>query len=715
MYEHGKHTGFDLDLQAPDQAGMMRRIAVHLPVNGLFEVEAESPPFEVRRPRIVQLTTPEEGEHPPQESEPTATWHDQQIEPAVVHSSPGRRIEPTGVLARVGDHHDRGAGFGHVPLVDGQPHGRRGESKKTPDGGQQVGEMPDRPPSTGREIMDHFGIEAHRGHQHHDLLRTSVRGGRGEIDPPDHTVTQAADDLVDIVGHLELACEEILVPGRKMDHRDIGMGGFGRRGPDRTVATDHHESIMGPQRRPQPAGRRFGPGGHQNELEIGHRSGPLEGRRQLAGSAGARDRVVDHQRRHEGPHDTAGPTNEAAERGIHRTPSTSVSYHSMRMTRPAPSPPIFGFVALATLVTFAAIVGPASARQETYELGDDDVWQAEDKPTDAASRQVVLARRALALGEPQRARALASAFLDKFPGGEARPEMLLVRGDALVEMGDEYKALFDYEAITRTYSGSRAFVTALEREYRIAVAYANGLRRKFLGTIRIINADDDAEELLIRIQERLPGSRLAEDAGMELADFYFVRSKMRLAADAYDLFIQNYPRSDRIEKARQRLIQAYLASFRGPRYDDTGLRDAKRRLEVLETTQPGLAQRIGAEALLVRIEESEARKLLTTAEWYLSINDPVSAEQYLRRVVEKHPATVAALDGLRIAPTILASMPAGIAAECPDYRAMAEALLGVAGPVETGVEARPEVALPTSRSLAPEVPVDAKATPEPTP
>ncbi|MCP4798020.1 MAG: hypothetical protein GY885_17850, partial [Phycisphaeraceae bacterium] len=131
--------------------------------------------------------------------------------------------------------------------------------------------------------------------------------------------------------------------------------------------------------------------------------------------------------------------------------------------------------------------------------------------------------------------------------------------------------------------------------------------------------------------------------------------------------------------------------------------------------QPGLAQRIGAEALLVRIEESEARKLLTTAEWYLSIDDPVSAEQYLRRVVEKHPATVAALDGLRIAPTILASMPAGIAAECPDYRAMAEALLGAAGPVETGVEARPEVPLPTSRSLAPEVPVDATATPESTP
>ena len=74
---------------------------------------------------------------------------------------------------------------------------------------------------------------------------------------------------------------------------------------------------------------------------------------------------------------------------------------------------------------------------------------------------------------------------------------------------------------------------------------------------------------------------------------------------------------------------------------------------------------------------------------------------------------MAALDGLRIAPTILASMPEGIAAECPDYRAMAEALLGAAGPVETGVEARPEVPLPASRPLAPEVPVDTKASPEP--
>ena len=719
MYEHRKHAGFDLDFEPSNHAGVMWRVPVHLPMDRLVEVDPEPPPFPVDGPGGLQLTAAKDGEHPAKKAEPPPAGQDQQVESAIVHSSPGRRIEPAGVLTGVRDHHDRRPDFRDGDVIDHCVNGRGGESQETPNGGQQVGEMPDRPASLRREIMDDVGIEADRRHQHHGLRGPAVRGGRGEIDALDHAITKAADDLVDVVGHLEFTGEEILVSRRKMNQWNVRVGGLGRRGSDRAVAADHHQSIMRRQRLAQPGGGRFGPGRHQDDFETGVRGGPLQIRGRLEGPTGARDRVVDHQRRHEGLHDTPGHTPGAAEEVpetiIHRTPSTWVSYHSQRMKSLAPSPSSIGFLTLAALVMAVGLAGPASARQETYELGDDDVWQAEDKPTDAAARQVVLARRALALGEPQRARALASAFLDKFPGGEARPEMLLVRGDALVEMRDEYKALFDYEAITRTYSGSRAFVTALEREYQIAVAYANGLKRKFLGTIRLINADDDAEELLIRIQERLPGSRLAEDAGMELADFYFIRSKMRLAADAYDLFIQNYPRSDRIEKARQRLIQAYLASFRGPRYDDTGLRDAKRRLEVLETTQPGLAQRIGAEALLVRIEESEARKLLTTAEWYLSIDDPVSAEQYLRRVVEKHPATVAALDGLRIAPTILASMPAGIAAECPDYRAMAEALLGAAGPVETGVEARPEVPLPTSRSLAPEVPVDATATPESTP
>ena len=367
-----------------------------------------------------------------------------------------------------------------------------------------------------------------------------------------------------------------------------------------------------------------------------------------------------------------------------------------------------GLVLLAAL----SVVSPTLAQQD-FTLGPDDAWTRETPEPGTPAARILNARRALALGEPERARALATAFLDRFPSAPGRAEMFLVRGDALVEMGDEYDALFDYEAIARQHPGSEVFVQALEREYDIAVAYANGLRRKFFGTIRIIDASEDAQELLIRIQERLPGSRLAEDAGMTLADFYFRRAEMRLAADAYDLFIMNYPRSNRIQKARQRLIQAYMASYRGPRHDASGLRDARRRLQSMQRLRPAAAQRLGAESLIVRIDESEARKLLVTAQWYLSINDPISAEIYIRQVVERHPDTVAALDALRLAPEIISRMPASIAARTPDYRLLAEALLGKSGPEETGVTPRAEPALPQSRDLEPERPVEVNTGEEP--
>ena len=372
-------------------------------------------------------------------------------------------------------------------------------------------------------------------------------------------------------------------------------------------------------------------------------------------------------------------------------------------------------IATGLLLLVAGMATPSVAmpQQDEFILGDDDVW--EEEPVEAGSQEalVLRARRALAKNEPQRARAMASASLDRYELSPLRANMLLIRGDALLAMGDEYEALFDYEEIARKYPGSDVFVTALEREYEIAVKYAHGLKRKFMGTIRLINAEDEAQELLIRVQERLPGSRLGEQAGMELADFYYRNARLRLAADAYDLFIMNYPQSEDIDKARQRLIESYLASYRGPEYDASGLRDARARLEVLRATQPALAERVGSKALLIRIYESEARKLLRTAQWYESIKDPVSAEQYIRRLVDRYPDSVATLDALRTIPNLLAKLPESVVANSPDYEAMIEALLGREESLSPGIPPRPETVLPENTQLQTPEPIAPGAEPQP--
>jgi len=355
------------------------------------------------------------------------------------------------------------------------------------------------------------------------------------------------------------------------------------------------------------------------------------------------------------------------------------------------------------------------AQERVYELDPNDQWkEATDIDPESESGQLLLARRALIEGNPRRARDLATAFIERHPNSMLQANAYLIRGDAYLEIGDEYEALFDYEAIARKFPSSSVFVTALEREFEIAKAYANGMDRKLFGTFRIVPTGDEAQELLIRIQERLPGSRLAEQAGMELADYYFRQRDLRMAAEAYDLFVENYPRSKDVNKARLRLIYSYLADYRGPRYDASGLEEARLRLEDLRVREPGMAQRIGAEPLLVRIYESDARKLLVTAEYYLSIYDPISAEQTIRRLVKRYPDSIASLEALRMIPGILDQIPETVASKGPDYRALREEKLGIPWDQNidlSGVKDAPTTPLPTTPETSGETSTTGNETP----
>ena len=288
--------------------------------------------------------------------------------------------------------------------------------------------------------------------------------------------------------------------------------------------------------------------------------------------------------------------------------------------------------------------------------------------------QLIEARKALIEGQPRRAEALASAWLDRHDPHPLRPEAFLIRGDALVAQNDEYKALYDYEAICTLYPGSEPYVSALRRELDIAKAYAGGMKRKLWG-IRIVSAVDEAVELMIRVQERLPGSTLAEEAGMALADYYFTAGEMTLAAEAYLLFMENYPRSAQFRKARLRFIYARLASFKGPAYDASGLLEAAAQLRTLQEIEPLTAEQIGADALLLRIDESLASKLVSQARWYARTGDPISAELSVRRAVERYPRSIAAREAAAFGITLVPRLPAWLQAQVPDYRALVDGSL----------------------------------------
>jgi len=321
------------------------------------------------------------------------------------------------------------------------------------------------------------------------------------------------------------------------------------------------------------------------------------------------------------------------------------------MTPPAPSThPGLAIRRRAALTCLLALalglfgLHPASG-QTTYELGGQGFRPTESPAAGTPGAELAAVRAALADGEPNRARKLATRWIEAHPDHPRAAEAYLLRGDAKAMDRDYYKSLFDYEIVARGYPASNAFFTALEREFEIAQYFAQGNRRKWLG-MRFVPAAGEAEELLIRIQERAPGSKLAERAGKALGDFYFRRGEMLLAAEAYGIFADNYPSSQWAAYAARRRIDANLGRFKGPRFDATGLLEAERQLIDFQDDFPADAERHGARELLVRIDESLARKSLAAAEYYDGQNMTVSAVYMYTRVVTDHPDSAAAKNAL---------------------------------------------------------------------
>ncbi len=312
-------------------------------------------------------------------------------------------------------------------------------------------------------------------------------------------------------------------------------------------------------------------------------------------------------------------------------------YHRLM---PASSPTRCLMCCLLLLLASAATRGQGQTRQE-FELSGDRWEKVRAVDPESPEGQLQEVRRLLARGHDGRAAKAATAWLKHYRAHPLRVEARLLRGDARAAGGDYWNALRDYEFIASYFPASEQFNTVLQREFEIGKMYVEGLNRKLLG-LRLLPADGEGRELLIRIQERAPGSEIGERASLLLADSYFEHRDYPNAADAYDLFVQNYPRSDRREYAMLQLVRASLRRFKGPRYDAAGLLDARQRLATYQSQYPAAAEEAGAPGLMQKIENSLAVRDLLNARWYEKRNDDVAATFLYRRLLEEFPTTPAA-------------------------------------------------------------------------
>ncbi len=262
--------------------------------------------------------------------------------------------------------------------------------------------------------------------------------------------------------------------------------------------------------------------------------------------------------------------------------------------------------------------------------------------TDAPDSAIPEARRQLVVGRPDRSEDLLEDWVAENPEAARYYEGVYLLAESHFEQGDYFKAYEYFEQVVEN-TGGELFNKALLREMDVARAFLSGKKRRLLGVFRI-SAYDEAIDILDRIWERVPGTRLAEEAVKLKADYYFETGELDLAQDEYVALARDFPAGRYTQLALLRAAEAAAASYPGTPFTDEALLEADERYRQVGDLFPAFARREGVDTRRDGIREQRAEKDLAIGQWYEKVGRRSAAGYYYRLVLEQWPGTLAATE-----------------------------------------------------------------------
>jgi len=284
------------------------------------------------------------------------------------------------------------------------------------------------------------------------------------------------------------------------------------------------------------------------------------------------------------------------------------------------------------------VAGFAHANVPSWELQTGGGWHLTTAPTTQPIHDETLdrAEQMMQHGQVGPAKKIIVNWIKGHKDSPIRDRGLYLLGECNYLLGNRIQSFYNFDELLDQSPDSRYFYPALGRQYDIADAYLRGYKNRFLG-MPILDAKIEATEMLYRIQQRSPGSPLAEKSLLRVADYYYSNGDFDMAADAYAAYVKSYPRSPHIARVRLRQAFSSLAQFRGTKYDATPIIDARQQLQDLQAAYPQLAEEENIPALIQRIDKALARKLLEIGDFYRRTHKPSAAVYYYRYLMGTYP------------------------------------------------------------------------------
>ena len=289
-------------------------------------------------------------------------------------------------------------------------------------------------------------------------------------------------------------------------------------------------------------------------------------------------------------------------------------------------------LAVVVLCVIVGWTGSAGAKEWLLE----PEGEREIRPTQVGPDRDKLdqAEQVLIEGRSAKATGLLNKWLKKFPHSPHRAEALYYAGQSLEYQGKLYQAFERYEQLLEGYNNSEFFRPGLEAEFGIAEKFLSGTKRRALGIFKV-SGEGVGINIIEKLQERRPGSLLAEKGLMLLGDYYLQEKSYMEAADAYNLLISEYPSSVYVRQARLRAARAYMNMFEGVSKDPVPLIEARERLLEYRQLYQGDEQSNEIEAMLTKIDELQAERDYQTGRFYERTGKKRAGRFYYEQVMDR--------------------------------------------------------------------------------
>jgi outer membrane protein assembly factor BamD (BamD/ComL family) len=163
---------------------------------------------------------------------------------------------------------------------------------------------------------------------------------------------------------------------------------------------------------------------------------------------------------------------------------------------------------------------------------------------------------------------------------------------------------------------------------------------RFDGRLPIIDTQGYALKALEHVRHNDPMGPLADDAALQIAEYYMKHRDYESAAMYYDQFIAEYTKSPYLQKVQHAAIDARMRGYLGPEYDASGLVKARELVQKTMKTFP--EQQASYESLyhtLDVINNAEAEKTFLTGTYYKRVGRIPAAEFYLGKIPQRWPGS----------------------------------------------------------------------------